>query len=59
MVIDRANAFYLRPLADESAQSGSKVLDFGVGDNGGKNNLGGFFECCFHSDRFCKTTGLG
>lgn len=44
MVIDRANAFYLRPLADESAQIASKVLDFGVGDNGGKNNPGGFLN---------------
>jgi len=44
MIIDKANAFYLRPLDGESAQSASNVLNFGAADNGGKNNLGGFLN---------------
>ena len=44
MVIDRATAFYLRPLDDESAQSASKVLDFGAAERSGANNFGGYLN---------------
>jgi len=43
-VVDRANAFFLRPLPGETAQTASKVLDFGAGTRGGKNNYGGYLN---------------
>lgn len=39
-VIDRANSFYLKDLA----QSASNVLDFGAADKGGHGNFGGYLN---------------
>lgn len=39
-VIDRANSFYLKDLA----QSASNVLDFGAADKGGHSNFGGYLN---------------
>ena len=39
-VIDKANSFYLKDLA----QSATNVLDFGVADKGGHSNYGGYLN---------------
>ena len=39
-VIDRANSFYLKDLA----QAASNVLDFGAADKGGHGNFGGYLN---------------
>lgn len=41
-IIDKANAFYLRPLPGDTAQEESHVLDFGAAELGGENNLAGY-----------------
>lgn len=44
MIIDKANAFYLRPVAGDSAQTASNVLDFGTAEAAAKGNLAGWLN---------------
>lgn len=41
-ILDKANAFCLRPLAGDAAQAEPRVLDFGAAELGGENNLAGY-----------------
>ena len=52
-VIDRANSFYLKDLA----QSASNVLDFGAADKGGHGNFGGYLNVVATNTTFADVAG--